>query len=597
MTYQLRPYQREAVNACLSWVKKTIDPCLVELPTGAGKSLVIAELSKQLTMLSKGKKVLVLQPSKELLEQNSARYKLTGEPCSLFSASVGIKSIRNSVIFATPLSVKGSLKRFDGQFCAVIMDESHLLTPTIIKIIDSMREHNPNLRVIGCTATPFSMNGGLLYKLDNEDKPTPPDKGKNPYFTKLVYKLRARYLIDNGWLTQPVIGSVGDKYDTEQLEVKAGRYTPESIDRAFVGLGRKTAAIVEEIVWKAQGHRTVMIFGSTVAHCKEIMASLPPDISRMVDGSTPKKEREKIIKQTKQGLIKYLTSCETMTTGVDIESVSIIAILRATLSPVLITQMIGRSLRIYPGKKEAIILDYTTSNISTFFPDFDLFNPQIKVARDKKSSGIIKAICPQCSVENEFSARQNDDGFGIDAEGYFLDLTGNRIMTEHGPATAHYGRRCFGLHLRNGTYHRCQYRWTFKLCPHCEAENDYAAKYCISCKGEIIDPGEKLILEYKAMRKDPTIKQVDAVLSWRKNKTLSSTKKECLKVDYVTEHRAFSVWLHPRGNSQFLIYEYEKFIKATQGGEVMPKTLEYQKQPNGFYRVFGYNKPMPECPV
>jgi DNA repair protein RadD len=586
MSYTLRPYQEYAVTEVINWVKKTIDPALLELPTGAGKSLVIADLAKKLTSLSGGKKVLVLQPSRELLTQNSEKYKLTGEKFSLFSASLGVKSIRNSVIFATPLTVKGSLSKFDNQFCAIIMDESHLLTPTIIKIIDSMRSHNPNLRVIGLTATPFSMNGGLLYQIDENDKPVSQDKAKDPYFKKLIYKLSARYLIDNGWLTPPVIGSVGDRYDTSGLEIKSGKYTSESIDRAFVGLGRRTSMIVEEIVHKAQGHRTVMIFGATVAHCKEIMSSLPPDISRMIDGKTPKGERERIINQTKQGLVKYLVSCETLTTGVDIESVSIIAILRATLSPVLITQIIGRALRVYPGKKEALILDFTTSNIDNFFPDGDLFSIQIKPLNSKKSSIAIQATCPDCGTVNQFSARKNDEGYDYDQFGYFVDLMGNRIKTDYGDMPSHHGRRCYGQELIRGNFVRCPYRWTFKACPHCEAENDISARHCVACRCEIIDPNQKLIADFRARIRDPYQTQCDKVLDWKKAKTLSKKQEEMLVIEWITEHRKFVVFYLIRRK------EYGQLMQATQGGDIMPDTISYRKdKDSGFFKALGYNQP------
>lgn len=591
--YKLRDYQIEAVKSIINWVKKTTEPCLVELPTGAGKSLVIAESAKILVSISKGKKVLVLQPSLELLTQNSQKYKLTGEKFSLFSASAGSKSLRHPVVYATPLTVKGAISKFDDRFCAIIMDECHLLTPTIIKIIESIKEHNKNLRIIGLTASPYTMTNGLLYKLDNKDKPTPEDKAKNPYFTKLVYKLSARYLIDQGFLTNPVVGSTGDRYDTEQLEIKSGKFTTESIDRAFVGLGRKTSRIVEEIIYKATGHKTVMIFGATIKHCEEIMSSLPPIISRVIDGSTPKKEREKIIKDTKDLKVKYLVSCETLTTGIDIESVSIVAILRATLSPVLITQIIGRALRIYPGKKEALILDYTSTNIDYFFPDGDLFSPQIKASKGKTSDSTVTAKCELCETENEFSARPNEDGFGIDENGYHTDLNGVRIETEYGPMSAHYGRRCMALHRQNdGSFTQCNGYWTSKPCPSetCQEPNDIAARYCRVCKAEIINPNDKLIADFKARKKDPYQMQCDKVISWSFKKTLSSKGNEVLKVDYVTEHRSFAIWYQIRSSKTWLIKQYEALIKATEGLEKMPDSITYRKQDTGFYEVFAYNQ-------
>lgn len=242
-----------------------------------------------------------------------------------------------------------------------------------------------------------------------------------------------------------------------------------------------------------------------------------------------------------------------------------------------------------PDKEDALLLDYA-GNIDKHHPDGDLFNPEIKAWNDKKSGGIIKAICPQCNTENEFSARKNEDGFGIDANGYYIDLDGNKIQSEYGPIPSHYGRRCFGLELRKGEHQRCSYRWTFKSCEKCNAENDIAARYCAECKAELIDPNEKLIADFKSMKRDPYQIQTDRVLSWEKRKTLAKSGAECLVIDYVTEYRKVSIWLQPRGGHQFLIKQFEAFMKATNGGEVMPQTITYRKENSGFYRALAYNQ-------
>ena len=102
MTYQLRPYQSRAATAALQYIRTSVEPCLIEAATGAGKSLVIAEIAAQVHRMSKGKRVLCLAPSAELVEQNRAKYLATGEPASMFSASAGSKSLRHPVVFGTP---------------------------------------------------------------------------------------------------------------------------------------------------------------------------------------------------------------------------------------------------------------------------------------------------------------------------------------------------------------------------------------------------------------------------------------------------------------------------------------------------------------
>ena len=83
-----RWYQQEAHDACIAWIKKCSDSCIIEAPTGAGKSIIVAMLANTINKMS-GKKILCLAPSRELVIQNHSKYLLTGEPASMFSASAG----------------------------------------------------------------------------------------------------------------------------------------------------------------------------------------------------------------------------------------------------------------------------------------------------------------------------------------------------------------------------------------------------------------------------------------------------------------------------------------------------------------------------
>lgn len=130
MKFTPRYYQTEAHDAAISWCKKTTSPCLLELSTGAGKSLIIAMLAESLHTMSGGKRILCLAPSAELIQQNSGKFSTTGYPYSIYSASIS-KSLRHPVIFATEGTFKKVAKRLGSEFAAVIIDECHKLTPTI----------------------------------------------------------------------------------------------------------------------------------------------------------------------------------------------------------------------------------------------------------------------------------------------------------------------------------------------------------------------------------------------------------------------------------------------------------------------------------
>jgi len=590
---KLRPYQENSVNITFEHIKRNIDPCLIEAFTAAGKSLIVAELARKIHEFS-GKKVLCLQPSKELCQQNIEKYLATGNQCSIFSASLGSKCIKHNVVYGTPQTVANKLHRFGNQFGAIILDEAHeSLTPTIFNIINTIKECNPNLRIIGLTSTPFKLGLGYIYRVDLNDKPMSLDMAKDPFFYKLVSQISGRYLLENNYITNPIIGQINsDSYDTSGLKLNSfGLFDTKSLDVAFVGQGRKTSLIVSDVVGQSANRNSVMIFGATIKHCEEIIQSLPPYLSAMITGKTKKTDREQIIQDFKSQKIKYLVSVDTLTTGFDCTSVDVIALLRKTESSALLCQIIGRGVRLHDNKSDVLVLDYA-ENIDMHFPDGDLFNPDIKTTFKGNGGGELTAKCPECTMENEFSAKKNDLQLNIDENGYFIDLEENRVETEYGPMSAHWGRRCFGQ-VMNKTikkFVRCDYRWTFKPCPDCEEPNDITARYCCFCKLELIDPNEKLIADFKQHKKDPTLMQTDKVVSMIASPTISKAGNECLKVDFITEYRAFSMWFTskmPRPLNDFNIY--------TMGGKETPETITYKKV-GEFYRIYAYNEAIDEIP-
>lgn len=581
MSYTLRYYQQDCVDAVISHIKNSYAPIVADLSTGAGKSLIIAEIARIVHHLSMGKAILCLAPSAELVVQNREKYKLTGNPSSIFSASAGDKSLKHPVVFGTPLTVLNGIKKFSKNFAMVIIDEAHGITPTIQKIIEIMRENNPNLRVFGLTATPFRLGSGYIYNIDLNGRALSDEK----YFTKLIYKIGAHELIEKGFLTRPIIGQIGQyHYDTIAMELdKKGNFKKEDVDRAYHGQGRKTAQIVADIIGHAQKRKGVIIFGATVQHAKEIMESLPKEISAIVTGDTPKDEREKILKNFKAQKIKYIVNVAVLTTGFDATHIDVVALMRATESVGLLQQIIGRGLRLHDQKEDCLILDYA-ENIDRHCPDGDLFNPMIREKSTSQSESEIECECPECGKINIFKARPNKDGFKIDKYGYFIDLFGKRLPDE---TPAHMGRRC--QHFVGARMDvQCAYRWTFKECPHCKEENDIAARYCCKCKKEIIDPNEKLRLEFKALKKDPTQIQIDEVLRCKCIPTMSQKGNPCYRVEFSTPYRNFTIWLQQNPKSQKAFGELHLFNAHRNNMQ----TVTYRKLSNGFYEVLNYNQPV-----
>ena len=626
----LRPYQQEAVDAATAWMRRSVMPGLLELATGAGKSHIVAAIASWVYE-STGKRVLCLQPSKELTEQNAEKYLSTGQPCSVFSASAGSKCMRHPVVYGTPGTVKNSLSRFGDQFGAVIIDEAHGITETIKMIVGTMQKANPRLRVIGMSATPYRTVSGYIYQYDADGSFVPEDQARAPWFNSLLYRITTRELIDMGFLTPAHADPEhAASYEAGGMQLNSrGQFDAAEVERVFEGQGRLTAEIVADVAAHSSGRAGVMLFAATVQHAKEIMQSLPPDNSRMLGGDVNMQKacREKLIEDFKARKFKYLVSVATLTTGFDAPHVSLIAILRATESPGLFQQIIGRGLRLIDPasagdldaiaaseKPDCLVLDYA-ENIERHALHNDLFTPQIRVKGSAATGGIIQAVCPDCTFPNEFSVRPNPDGFAVSEDGYFVDLAGQPVGTDSGPMPAHFGRRCTGQVkslVTLGTYERCNYRWTSKECPECGHDNDIAARYCSACKQELVDPNEKLRREFVRIKKDPYTASTDEVLSWKLTRGVSTSGNETLRVDFTTEYRTFPIWLTPEARHTQAVMDWERFSQAVYRGHVapsidvflqhidkgqMPHTVTYAKRKDkDFYRVFAYNKPADKLP-
>lgn len=611
----LRPYQQVAVDCATTWMRKSIMPACMELATGAGKSWILAYIAKWVYEAS-GKKSLVLQPSSELVSQNHEKFITTGYQASIFSASAGGKCLRHNVVFATPQTVKNSISRFGDSFGAVLIDECHMITPTIISIVDAIRLKNKNLRVIGVSATPYRTQTGYIFQYDVDGSFVPEDQARDPWFNTLLYRIQTRDLIDMGYLTPAHADPHhAASYDASGLVVNSrGKFDAADIERVFEGRGRLTSDIVADVVRHSAGRRGVMLFAATVQHAQEIMESLPPESSRMIGGTINmgSVDRKKLIDDFKAQRFKYIVSVSTLTTGFDAPHVDVVAVLRATESPGLFQQIIGRGLRLCDGKEDLLVLDYA-GNIERHQLHDDLFAPQIRVKGAGQSGTPAQIECPDCGFHNEFSLRPDYIDMDRDAYGHVLDLEGIPIETENGPMPAHFGRRCTGqVSAGGGVFERCAYRWTFKPCLECDHENDIAARYCESCKAEIIDPNEKLRREFIRVKKDPYSISTDKVLSWAAFPHMTKKGVKCVRCEYRTEYRSFPAYYSPEWRHPSAVRAWESLSRAVYRGHIAPdvdmflqylsrgvppETITYhRKKGSDIYQAIDHNRPEDKLP-
>ena len=458
------------------------------------------------------------------------------------------------------------------------------------------------------TATPYRTGEGYIFKVDSDNAPV--DQIKNPYFAKRIYSIEARYLIERGYLTPVTSKDVADHYDTSNLDRdKFGRFDAKQVEQALTGKGRLTASIVADIVQRSAERNGVVIFAASIRHAHEVLESLPVN-SELITGTTPKHERERIIKSFKTMQYKYLVNVAVLTTGFDAPHIDVVAILRPTESPGLMQQIIGRGLRLFDGKTDCLLLDYA-ENIDRHFSNGDVFEPEIRVKTSESSGDLVNAECPICSAVNNFAARENPEKYRIDQYGYFVDLRDEPIDGEHGKIPAHHGRRCQGYYLNASTKEldQCEYRWTYKTCPSCEAENDIAARVCNICGEELVDPNEKLRLDFAAIKEDPYQMTTDRVISVEFSATTSMAGNETVRADWVTDVAKFSQWYLPKRRREWAmlseaIYgqgkiapDVKTFIHYLDHGTTPSTITAARVKDSKFWRVAGYNLKETVCQV
>lgn len=461
MSYVLRPYQLEAVARTVSHFRKTDDAALIVLPTGAGKSLVIAELAR----IAK-QKILVLAHVKELVEQNAQKYISFGLEASIFSAGLKQKSLVHQVTFASVQSLSRSLEQLNEHYSLLIIDECHRVSDDdnsqYAKVIAALKAQNPKLKVLGLTATPFRLGIGWVYHTHyhgfvrgNSDSP----------FKTCIYELPLRYMIKNHYLTAPKeVDAALSHYDFSSLPSDAfGRYNQDDLNTLLKANTRATKSICSDILSLSEKRKGVMIFAATVRHAQEIINYFPAQQSALITGDTPTLERDELIVAFKNKQLKFLINVSVLTTGFDSPHVDFIAILRPTESVSLYQQIVGRGLRLSEDKQDCLVIDYAGNG-------FDLFYPEVGNKKGHSDNEPVQVLCPGCGFANIFWGKTDTQGKVVE----------------------HFGRRCQGLLELDGQSEQCDYRFRFKECEECGAQNDIAARHCQSCDVTLADPDDKL---------------------------------------------------------------------------------------------------------
>lgn len=427
----LRDYQQRAINDLYKWFEAGNhgNPCMV-LPTGSGKSHIVAALCKDALQNWPDTTILMLTHQKELIEQNAEKMRQhwPGAPMGIYSASVGRKDLGEPITFAGIQSVRSKANKL-GHIDLVIIDEAHTVSHKdeggYRTLLGDLKMINPALRVIGLTATPYRLGHGMI-----TDKPA--------IFDGLIESVSIEELIFKGHLATLRSKITKSKLDTSGVHKRGGEFI-ESELQAAVDTDANNLAVVNEVVSLGRGRKSWLFFCAGVKHAEnvaKVLNTVHGIHAECITGQTPKKERERILFEFKAGRIRALTNANVLTTGFDAPGIDLVAMLRPTMSASLYVQMAGRGMRPSPGKTDCLVLDFA-GVVSTHGPITAVQPPKkagegggeapVKVCDACLELCPISAMaCPACGnpfpePERKKLELHRDDIMGV--EGTDLDVT------------------------------------------------------------------------------------------------------------------------------------------------------------------------------
>ena len=409
---ELRPYQQEAVNAVYEHLRSRDDnPCIV-IPTAGGKTPIMSTICRDAVTQWNGR-VLILAHVKELLEQAVEKLNIMAPDLwnriGVYSAGLKCCDTDHSIIVAGIQSVHKRACEL-GPFDLILIDESHMLPPDgegrYRKFLADAKVVNPNVRLIGLTATPYRMSTGMICEPGN-------------LLNHVCYDVGVRELIVQGYLC-PLKSKAGRrKVDTSGLHLRGGEFIAGEVE-ALMDDDALVSSACREIAELTADRNSVLIFAAGVDHAlhvQRVLSELGHECG-FVCGDTLPFERAETLQRFKNGDLKYLVNVNVLTTGFDAPNIDCVILLRPTNSPGLYYQMVGRGFRLHPSKENCLVLDYG-GNILRHGPvdameikDRSSGQGEAPAKECPKCRAVVHAaygVCPECGYEFPPPEREKHD--------------------------------------------------------------------------------------------------------------------------------------------------------------------------------------------
>ena len=387
----LRDYQQAAIDCTFNWISVNPGNPVIVIPTGGGKSLIMAQMARDVVE-KWGGRVGIVAHTQELVEQNYAKLKqLWPEaPAGIYAAGLKRKDRFEKIICIQIQSAANKTHEL-GKFDLLLVDEGHRVPlkdeGMYRRFFEGCKRFSPNLRPVCCTATAYRLEGKAI-----------PICGPDYIFNAIAYEIGVAELIDRGFLSRLISKRGASSIDASKVKKSGGDYVERELAK-LVDVPEIVKEACAEIIALSPGRKAIIVFCVTIEHAEHVRDALRAmgETAEMLHGKTPKAERKDIIARHQRGEYRIIVNVNVLSEGYDAPHIDCVAMLRATMSPGLYAQQVGRGLRMSPGKSDCLVLDFA-NNITTHGP-----LDQIKVSKGKNGkpgevqTGLVKA-CHQCDV-------------------------------------------------------------------------------------------------------------------------------------------------------------------------------------------------------
>lgn len=405
----LRENQKEPIRKAIEFFQeKKPKPSLIVLPTAWGKSILTAFVAKNTK-----DKLIVLQPSKELLEQNFKKYDTL---CGVFNNNAGIYSASFNrremaqITYATIGTIKNLGEEFKKQgFTKMLIDEAHLYPREADSMLGRFLKDSGITHVLGITATPVKLQtnrdrGGQTFSklvmLTSRSK-------KGNFFKEIIHVGQVEEMVRLGFWSKLRYHAVG--FDDSLLVYNSSKseFTEESVQRAYDANGGSEAIL--RSIDSNPDRKHILAFAPSVADAIALSEKCPD--SAVIYGDMDKAERASVIERFRNGEIRVIFNVRVLSTGFDYTGIDCIVLGISTASIALYYQIVGRATRIDPGKKDALIIDLG-GNVKRFGRVEDLHFEQGKIWRLFGTGGLLLSGIPI----DQIGMYTKEDTMAIDAK-------------------------------------------------------------------------------------------------------------------------------------------------------------------------------------